>query len=376
MLHHLRSWFQARAAQLFSSVALTSLSLLAVAPSAFAFSSVEEYFKKYPEQWPEFVKYMGEAEARKLVTPTVAGPSAGQIAADAASIGAGMAFPNAAGRLANIAGYSPSEIQKGLQRLADRYCLQNQVDCYGANNYIYVFYSPNNFGFAGYDPDWGEPVFTSVPECSASYVSYWYGYQLIGAGAAIRAPNGTGLGPCIDLGTLRALPRTGNPKTFRDLTPEQKRKAIGLATPADFIPNPGTFDIPDDGTQVYPNGAPILFPDSENGDQLNPPINSPLPATVASNEELNDPSGDPADDEPPPEEPVGNTKIVKDKWLKDHGVDAETEKKAVVSDPNKSSLFDIYKDEKGYLWAIRKPMRGDDPGEAAYIGRVKDIRGR
>jgi hypothetical protein len=100
-----------------------------------------------------------------------------------------------------------------------------------------------------------------------------------------------------------------------------------------------------------------------------------LPITTASDSELDDPSGDPADDELPPDEPVGDTKLVKKRWLKQHRIDAEAEKKAVVPNPDDSALFDICKDEKGYLWAVRKPLR-DIPGEAIYIGRVKDIRGR
>jgi hypothetical protein len=293
MLNFLGSLFRVRAAKLFSGLALTSLSLLVGTPAALAFSSVEEYFKKYPEQWPEFVKYMGEAEAKGLITPTVTGPSASRITADAARLGAGMAFPNSAGRLANMAGYSPSEIQKGLQRLADRYCLQNQVDCYGANGYFYVVNSPNCS-----NSEYGTPP--GATACEYNPAESLFGgepifgpnYEYCGGGMAMYSPiiPRRDYAPCIDLSTLKVLPHVGRPKTFGDLTPEQKRQAIGLATPADFIPNPGGFDIPDDGTQLIPNGAPVFFPDPLSGDRLKP-ITHPVPIIENSQDEPETPGG-------------------------------------------------------------------------------------
>jgi hypothetical protein len=46
------------------------------------------------------------------------------------------------------------------------------------------------------------------------------------------------------------------------------------------VPNPGTFDIPNDGTKVVPGKAPLFFPDPYDGDKLKP-VTKPLPSTAA-----------------------------------------------------------------------------------------------
>jgi hypothetical protein len=246
-----------RAVQRLSGLILASLGSMMFSPSAFGYwSSVDSYFEQHPEE----IVPLAEAMAESQGTVAVTGPSAPQFAPS----GAVLAFLTAQGRLSLVQGYSPDEIQKGLQKLAERYCLRNPVDCYGPNNWIYTYYSPNNFRYTWANSD---AYFGTNRWCDP-------------AGVVFNYP-GAPPGECIDMSTLKVAPREGNPKKFSDLTPEQKRKAIRLATPADFIPNPGTFDIPDDGTKLIPGQAPIFTPDPSDRDKLKP-VKTPLPTTTAS----------------------------------------------------------------------------------------------
>jgi hypothetical protein len=285
MPNFFRSFFRVRAAKLCSGLALTGLSLLAFAPTAFAgTSTLDTYLEQHPDEIPFWI----EAGLLSKGVTSAIGPSAGQIAGQAGNTGVGIVFPDETGRLSRVQGYSPSEIQKGLQRLADRYCLQNPVDCYGVNAYYFSVVNPGSYSPYTYAPGDrfqsrdGWKIAGPVPICEIDYLHKYIdiasNYVFIGAPGTVFRPDGTP-GLCIDLGTLKAIPNTNYPKTFGDLTPEQKRKAIALATPADFNPNPGPFEIPSDGTRVLPNGAPIFFPDPLRGGKLRR-LYSPLPSTL------------------------------------------------------------------------------------------------
>jgi hypothetical protein len=272
------SFSRVRAIQGLSGLILASLGSLTFGPSVWAFQgTVDSYFRQHPEEWAQWAQYMAESEG--AVTAT--GPSATQLA----PTGAGLAFPATNGRLSQIQGYSPQEIQKGLQKLTDRYCYQNPVDCYG-QMYYYSAYSTHWLQWLNYYPDSfpGVPTLVPVPGCNAEGMyAYLSDIVVTTPGSLLVFPGrGTDNSDCVDLGKIKVLPSgNGFQKTFQDLTPEQKRQAIRLATPADFIPNPGIFDIPDDGTQVFPGKAPIWFPDPYDRDKLKP-VKTPLPTTIAS----------------------------------------------------------------------------------------------
>jgi hypothetical protein len=149
-----------RAIRELSGLILACLGSLMVSPSAFAYwSSVDSYFEQHPEE----IVPLAEAATAGQGTVAATGPSATQWAPS----GVAIAFPTADGRLSQVQGYSPQEIQKGLQKLTDRYCYQNPVDCYG-QGYFYSAYSTHWLQWLNYYPDSfpGVPTLVPVPSCS------------------------------------------------------------------------------------------------------------------------------------------------------------------------------------------------------------------